>query len=117
MTEYQHQKTVFEWTRFVRGQYPELKFLFHIKNEITGGTARQAAIDKVQGVKKGVPDLFLPVARGNYHGLFIEMKTEKGKPTNEQKWWIEELNKQNYFAEVCHGWESAVRVLEWYLKL
>ena len=26
----------------------------------------------------GVPDLFLPVPRNSYHGLYIEMKSEKG---------------------------------------
>lgn len=59
----------------------------------------------------------LPVPSGRYHGLFIEMKTETGRASEAQEWWIEQLNAIGYFAEVCHGWESAARVLEWYLSL
>lgn len=118
MTEAQHQGNVFKWAKqpAVRAEYPELKLLYHIKNETMGG-ATQVAIDKAQGVKKGVPDLHLPVARGKYHSLYIEMKTEKGKTSPEQDWWIPELAAQGNFCEVCHGWESAVRVLRWYLDL
>jgi hypothetical protein len=105
-----------DWTVMVRGKYPALKLLFHIPN---GG--RRDTIEAVnlkrQGVKSGVPDLFLPVARGQYHGLFIELKTETGRASPEQQWWMEELTKQGYFATVCHGWESAVRTIEWYMDL
>lgn len=116
MTEAQHQATIIKWTLVNRGKYPELKLLFHIPN----GGARDPVEGrhlKEQGVKKGVPDLCLPVPRGQYGALFIELKTEKGKTSEAQDWWIRELNKVGCFAEVCHGWESAVRVLEWYLNL
>lgn len=118
MTESQHQAYVFEWSQqpSVRAKWPELKLLHHVPN---GG--RRDKIEakhlKQQGVKPGVPDLCLPVARGKYHGLYIEMKTETGRPTDEQKWWGEQLLEQGYMWEICHGWQSAVRVLEWYLTL
>lgn len=117
MTEAQHQKAVFDWSRQprIRSKYPELALLFHIKNETKEG-ATQVAIDRAQGVKKGVPDLFLPVARGSYHGLFIEMKTDKGRTSTAQDWWIDNLRKQFYYCVVCHGWESAVETLEEYLN-
>ena len=75
------------------------------------------AADKAMGVKAGVPDLCLPVARDRYHGLYIEMKTESGRISEAQKWWGEKLLEQGYMFEVCHGWKSAVGVLEWYLSL
>ena len=68
-------------------------------------------------MKRGVPDLCLPVPRGQYHGLYIEMKAETGRTSPEQDWWGERLLGQGYMWEVCHGWQSAVRVLEWYLSL
>ena len=65
----------------------------------------------------GVPDLCLPVARGGYHGLYIEMKAGKNKPTEKQLWWIENLKKQGYAVSVCWGFEAARMELEKYLKL
>lgn len=117
-SEAQHQAAVIKWSQqpHIRSQWPELALLFHIKNE-TIADAKQIAIDKRQGVKKGVPDLCLPVPRGRYHGLYIEMKTDTGRASAEQKWWGEQLAAQGYFWEVCHGWQSAVAVLEWYLSL
>lgn len=118
MIEYKHQKAVFDWSKQpkVREKWPELALLFHIKNETKGGSA-QVAIDRACGTKKGVPDLCLPVPRGRYHGLYIEMKTETGRTTAAQDWWGEKLLEQGYMFEVCHGWQSAVRVLQWYLNL
>lgn len=118
MTETQEQATLFKWAalQYIRQQYPELKYLFHIKNETTEGPAR-VAVDRAMGVKKGVPDLFLPVPRGSFHGLWIEMKTEKGRASEEQKWWLKEMIDQGYAAVVCYGWKNARDELIWYLKL
>ena len=76
-SESSHQQAVIKWSQqpSVRERYPELALLHHIKNETKEGAA-QVAVDKVMGVKKGVPDLHLPVARGGYHSLYIEMKNE-----------------------------------------
>jgi hypothetical protein len=70
---------------------------------------------KMQGVKAGVPDLFIPVARGNYHGLFIEMKYGKNKTTALQEEWLELLNKNGYCAAVCYGFDKAQTVIDWYM--
>ena len=115
-TESQHQSTLFKWALSVRQQYPELKLLHHIPN---GGKRDkiEAAHLKQQGVKPGVPDLHLPVARGQYHSLYIEMKNEDGKESQEQIWWREELNAQGNFATVAHSWDSAKKTIEWYLNL
>ena len=114
----QHQQAVIKWSQqsSIRSKWPELALLHHIKNETREG-AKQIAIDKAIGVKKGVPDLSLPVPRGRYHGLYIEMKNDAGRASQEQKWWGERLTEQGYRWEVCHGWRSAVQTLEWYLTL
>ena len=115
-TEAQHQRNVINWSMVMREKYPELALLHHVPN---GGNRDpiEAKHLKEQGVKPGVPDLDLPVARGRYHGLRVEMKTETGTETPEQVWWREQLTAQGYFATVAHGWESAKRVIEWYLSL
>lgn len=117
-SETQHQAAVIKWSQqpAVRSRWPELKLLYHIKNETKEG-AKQVAIDKALGVKRGVPDLHLPVPRGRYHSLYIEMKNETGRSTRDQNWWGEQLTAQGNMCEVCHGWKDAVRVLEWYLNL
>ena len=118
LSEAQHQANVIKWSQqpSIRSRWPELALLHHIPN---GGSrdAIEGRHLKAQGVKAGVPDLCLPVPRGRYHGLYIEMKTASGRTSPEQEWWGEKLSGQGYFWEVCHGWESAVRVLEWYLEL
>lgn len=118
LTELQHQQTVIKWSQqaSIRQKWPELKLLFHIGNE-RFCTPAQGSQLKRAGIKKGVPDLDLPVPRGKYHGLRIEMKDEDGRTTPDQDWWLGELREQGYFCEVCHGWQSATRVLEWYLNL
>lgn len=118
MSENQHQAFVIKWSQqaAIRRKWPELCLLFHIPNERIC-SAQQGANLKRMGVKRGVPDLCLPVARGIYQGLFIEMKTKTGTPTEDQKWWGERLKEQGYMWDVCKGWESAVRLLEAYLSL
>lgn len=117
MTEAQHQTILIQWTQLpqVREKYPELKLLYHVPN---GGKRNpiEAKHLKEQGVKSGVPDLCLPVARKEFHGLYIEMKTKTGKPSDNQKWWITELNNQRYKAVICHGWEEAKQCLTDYLS-
>jgi len=118
MTELQHQQMVIKWSQqpSIRHKYPCLKLLFHVPNERKCSNV-EGRLLKLAGVKSGVPDLVLPVARGSYHGLYIELKTPEGKPTDNQEWWLRELNKEGYCAVVCYGWEEAVKCLEWYLQL
>lgn len=73
---------------------------------------------KAEGVRSGVPDLFLPVPRGVYHGLYIEMKVaDRSNHTSaEQDAWIERLQGQGYAAAVCYGFEEAKSVIHEYFK-
>lgn len=118
VSESNHQQAVIKWSKqpTVRERYPELALLHHIKNETKEGAA-QVAVDKAMGVKKGVPDLHLPIACGGYHSLYIEMKNEAGRVSDAQNWWIEHLKLHGNYAVVCHGWRSAVDILTWYLEL
>lgn len=111
-----HQQAIFCWANQNVVNFPQLKYLFSIPN----GGARDkitAAKLKAEGVKAGIPDMFLPVACGMYHGLFIELKVNKNVATSEQKKWIEVLNENGYYATVCRGWEEARECLLWYLRL
>lgn len=113
-TESVEQICLFRWAMFEEGAYPQLALLYHIPN---GGkrsitTAKRL---KAEGVKPGVPDIHLPVARKGYHGLYIELKRQVGNSTTEtQDNWLEALNAEGYLAIVCRGWEEASkRILEY----
>ncbi len=83
-TELTEQQAVMEWAEYQTGRYPELKLLYHIPNEGKRSVVNGANLKKA-GLKKGVPDLCLPVAKGNYHSLYIEMKKNKRcRPSAEQ---------------------------------
>lgn len=72
---------------------------------------------KAMGVKAGFPDLFLFVPRGGYHGLFIELKTDRGSLSDKQKIMMDRLNAQGYRCELCRGYDSAISVIEGYLGI
>jgi hypothetical protein len=112
------QEALFQWVAVMERQIPELALLHHIPN---GGFRFKstAAAMKRQGVRPGVPDLCLPVARGRFHGLDIELKRKgEGKATTEnQDWWISALRAEGYRVEVCEGWEAARETILGYLRL
>ena len=70
---------------------------------------------KLEGCSPGVPDLCVPIPNKKYHGLFIEMKYGKNKPTAYQKEWIEYLNGVGYLAVVCYGADEALDILKKYI--
>ena len=113
--ESNEQQALFQWAKLMQGQYPELSLLHAIGN---GGKRNliEAVRMKREGVKAGVSDIFLPVARGEFHGLYIELKVRGGKTSPSQKWWIEETTKQGYYSVVCVGWVEASEVIKHYLE-
>lgn len=116
LSESQEQAALLKWTQqpSIRKKWPELALLFHIANERKD--AREVAQLRRLGVKSGVPDLFLPVPRGKYHGLWIEMKTKSGVISTHQHWWIENLKDQGYAAGVARGWEQAAAIIGRYME-
>ena len=110
------QIALMRWAAYQEKLYPALKKLHHIPNGGSRGKA-EAGRFKLMGVKPGVPDLFLPEARGGYHGLYIEMKrVHNGVVSAAQKGWIRTLRESGYRVEVCRGWVAASEVLKDYLK-
>ena len=115
-SEEEEQIRLFNWAAMRSSVYPELKDLFHIPN---GGlrSKPEAARMKAAGVKPGVSDIFLPAPRGQYHGLFIELKRQRGgKASDEQKVFINKMRAAGYAAEICHGWEKAAECITAYLE-
>lgn len=111
-SEAEEQAILFEWAEYV----PELENMYAIPN---GGSRHPAEARnlKRQGVKSGVPDVHLALPRGNYHGLYIEMKVGKNKTSKNQDEWIERLSKAGYCCAVCYGFEQAQKTIINYLAL
>ena len=63
----------------------------------------------------GVSDMFLPVAMGIYHGLFIELKDGKNKTTPEQEAFLAEMVFRGYKAVVSHGADEAIAAIKEYM--
>lgn len=110
--EHQEQVALVRWFDL---QYPKLEGkLFAVPN---GGFRHKLTALKLraEGLRPGVPDLVLPMPRHGYHGLYIELKTKTGKPSELQEEWVQFLNDQGYLAEFCYGWESARDLIKKYL--
>ena len=111
-TEHWEQVQLFAWAAYRR----DLDLMYAIPN---GGhrDIRVAVKLKAEGVKAGVPDICLPVARGGKHGLYIELKRRKyGRLDQDQAKWLEALMHEGYACAVCFGWEAARDVIEDYLR-
>lgn len=111
MKESDEQRQLIQYVR----SKPWGPFLFHIPNESVGGYGWMIR-NRQMGMKKGVPDLMLPIPMHGYHGLFIEMKAAGGRLSNEQKCWLKALDTFGYKTAVCVGWEAAKNELEGYMK-
>lgn len=111
-TEHWEQVKLFDWA----ADRPELDLMHAIPN---GGLRdiRVAARLKQEGVKAGVPDIFLPLPRGGKHGLYIELKRRKyGRVSPDQLQWLDALMREGYACAVCCGWDQAREVIEEYLR-
>ena len=99
-------------------RYPAAhKLIYHVPN---GGHRVKAVAAKLkgQGVKAGVPDLVLPMARGGYFGLYIEFKAtppHDAVVAPSQRDWVLALVEQGYKAVVCRGMSAAMAVIDDYL--
>lgn len=96
-------------------QDPSWQMMFAIPN---GGRRwiNTALKMKATGLKAGIPDIFLPVARTPWNGLFIEMKSLKGSVAPNQKVWHQLLREQDYRVAVCKGCDAAIEVITEYLN-
>lgn len=104
------QKAVVDYIKY---QYPGVLYCASAGGVRT--SMKQAIKMKATGYVKGVPDLQIFEAVGNYHGLLIEIKDLKGVVSKEQKQWIKDLNDRGYFATYCKGVESTIKVIDDYL--
>lgn len=115
--EHFEQSMVIHWIDLRAKAIPELSLRFAVPN----GAKRsvwEAAQAKTEGMQAGVPDLWIPVARGPFHGLAIEMKRRyNGKATPAQVDYMARLSSAGWSVHVCHGAAEAIAVIASYFEV
>ena len=116
--EFQMQAALFTWARLpvVVAQHPALALLEGSMNGVKL-TAAQAGKAKAAGMLKGAHDITLPVARGGYIGLSVELKAGKNKPTQEQLDYGRLLELEGWMVEyVWDDWTYVKDIMIDYLS-
>lgn len=106
------QQNCVKWFRL---QYPKLALLLvAVPN---GGARRriEGGIMKAEGVTRGVSDLVLFFPSNHFHGLCIEMKTQKGRQQPSQKIWQREVEWAGYKYIICHSFDEFMTEINNYL--
>lgn len=116
--------------KYLQYQYPKIMLnAAQILSSIPLERGKYAQKMKAAGNTSGWPDIFIAEARGGFHGLFIELKSETAKvflkrsekPATEhiakQIAVLEGLRERGFKAELCIGFEAAKKVLDDYLNL
>lgn len=102
--------------RWFRMQFPFLKLLlFSVPN---GGQRDKvtAMVMRAEGTVAGVADLLLLYPSAGFHGLCIEMKTEKGVQRDTQKKWQQAVEEYGYKYIICRSIEQFMVEVDSYLK-
>ena len=113
--EYDAQVAVFEWAALNETRYPCLKLLF---GSLMGIHLPPGLLNKARkaGMKKGKPDINLPVPRGGHCGLWIELKAGDNKPTPEQNETLQALYDEGNSCHVCWGSAATTEIIEAYVR-
>lgn len=118
MAEDGEQAALFEVFELHYGRWPELKLAYHVPN---GGLRNPIVAAKLsgQGVKAGVSDIVLPVARRGFFGLYLEMKDRDKTISSlrqDQADFLRGVGMQGYLPQWAAGAEEAWRIVRWYLS-
>lgn len=115
--ESEEQQTFIQWVRMNKCRRRELSLMFSVPNGAPVTEFQRARLVS-EGLSVGVPDMLLPVARGRYHGLAIEMKRMNGGVLRpEQARWLDSLRREGWYAVVCAGAGNAINTTTAYLDL
>lgn len=123
-TEHTDQVRLFRWMATV----PALALAFAIPNGAKLPWAKDAKGNrysaeakrlKDEGLKRGVPDIFIPVQRGGYGGMFLELKRAdlSNHPSTAQLDYMAGLREAGYWCIVAYGIQEAMGYIQAYLDM
>ena len=113
--EHTIQCNLFTWARYSRCKYPQLDLLSCSLNGVKLSKA-QAGKARAAGMLAGEHDVKLPVSRGGFIGLSIELKAGKNKPTTEQLWYGDRLTEEGWYVCYRWSWTEAADTIKAYLE-
>lgn len=114
-SEHELQVAIVTRALALAAKFPEI----HLLHAVPNGDYRGWGVGKklqAEGVIPGVPDICMPVARGLFHGFYLELKRAGEKPTPEQWEFMEALHHQGYFVRVTNHLGTALETIENYLE-
>lgn len=115
-TEDNLQIACINWFKY---QYPNTLITSFPAGYVFAGTQQQRKRTGKRmndmGYRKGIPDLFIIHPNNRFHGLFIELKTEKGNVSKEQKEMLKRLDELGYFTSICRSLDDFMFTVNSYL--
>lgn len=116
-TEHDVQVAFFQWWKFYSAAHKIPECLCWANPNSTPD-ARDRQYKTAEGLRRGVPDVFLALPRGGFHGCFLEFKRTPKSPVNaEQKEYMAELRRQFYQAHlITQGFDEAVKIVTRYIE-
>jgi hypothetical protein len=119
--EYQLHKSI---CKFISVQYP--KAIFFSDGSGNNLSKTQAGMSKMLRSSRAVPDLFICEPKGDYHGLFLEIKTSSPFKKNgeirgnehlkEQLNMLWRLEQKGYKAQFVWDLTDAIVVIKKYMS-
>lgn len=116
-SEDESQMCVIDWCKLQKWKKGNLADYIHHSPNGGNRSMSEARAFKKMGTKAGFPDLFLPIAKEPFSGLFIEMKIATGTVSASQKAYHPLLEDEGYRVEVCYTAEGAINLIKNYLEL
>jgi hypothetical protein len=104
----------FDYCRAMAHTNAAWKLAFHVPNERKASIQRRITMARA-GVKKGIPDICIPVANDKYHSLFIEMKVKPNKASPEQIEVLKALYQEGNYSCICWSADQAIEVVTRYI--
>lgn len=121
--EYQLQKALAE---YLRKGYPSVLFLSDVRASLRLTIPQQLRAKAIQADNFACPDMVIFEARGDWHGMFMELKADspykkngdlkKDSHLERQADALIALQEKGYHADWYWTFDEARKQIDWYLK-
>jgi hypothetical protein len=103
------------WSYYATSKKLDERLLFAIPN---GGLRKKGVAGQLygEGVRAGVPDYFLAIPNKKYSGMFLELKSQKGRARETQVSYHRLLKEWGYYVVVTHGLDESMEAIKKYVE-